>query len=120
MQRPLGPEHRIDVAQALILSVLTCGLYNAYWNYRQFETMNRLMGRHEYDFVKWLLLSLVTCGLYHVYMEYKMGQDLLAVMKANGHETNPNLPLVGLLLSVIALTIVADAVYQHEINKLVA
>lgn len=118
METPLSSEYRIDVAKALVLSIVTCGIYNVYWNYRQFEAMNILLGRREYDFARWLLLSFVTCGLYHVYTEYRMGQDLSAVLKAKGHDSNPNLPFAGLALSLCALTVVADAVYQHEINKL--
>ena len=110
----------MDVATGLVLSIITCGLYNVYWNHRQFEVLNRLLGRREYDFARWLLLSLVTCGLYHVYTEYRMGQDLARILKEQGHDSNPNLAFAGLALSLCALSVVADAVYQHEINKLVA
>lgn len=117
--KPLLSEDRIEVAVGLILSVVTCGLYNIYWNYRQFEALNRLLGREEFKFVQWLLLSIVTCGLFHIYYEYKMGAELYGWLKANGHEANPNLPVIGLCLSIFGLTIIADAVYQHELNKLV-
>lgn len=120
MEIPLASEYRMDVAKCLIFSVISCGIYNVYWNYRQFEAMNLLLGRREYDFPRWLLLSFVTCGLYHVYTEYRMGQDLAAVLKAKGLESNPNLAFAGLALSLCALTVVADAVYQHELNKLAA
>ncbi len=116
--KPLTSEHQIEIATGIILSLITCGLYNIYWNYRQFAAMNALLGREEYKFVPWLLLSLVTCGLYHIYYEYKMGADLFAWLKANGADPNPNLPVLGLVLSCLGLTIIADAVYQHELNKL--
>lgn len=116
---PLTTDHRIEIVVGIILSVLTCGLYNIYWNYRQFAAMNALLGREEYNFVSWLLLSIVTCGLYHVYYEYKMGSDLYEWLKSHGREVSSNLPLIGLLLSCFGLTVVADAVYQHELNKLV-
>jgi len=115
---PLSSEHRIDVATGVILSVVTCGFYNIYWNYRQMQALNTLLGRLEYDFVKWLLLSIVTCGLYHVYYEYRMGSDIQTWLSQNGREEKQNLALIGLLLSVVGLTVLADAVYQHELNKL--
>jgi len=115
----LSSEHKIEIAAGIILSLLTCGLYNIYWNYRQFQAMNELLGREEYNFVSWLLLSIVTCGLYHIYYEYKMGSDLYAWLKDHGHEVSPNLPLIGLALAVFGLTVIADAVYQHELNKLI-
>ena len=120
MRTPLPPACRMDVATSLVLSIITCGIYNVYWNYRQFEALNLLLGRREYDFARWLMLSLVTCGLFHVYTEYRMGQDLAMVLKDMGHDSNPNLAFAGLALSLCALTVVADAVYQHEINKLAA
>jgi len=80
--------------------------------------MNTLLGREEFKFVPWLLLSLVSCGLYHIYYEYKMGAELYEWLKANGRDPNQNLPIMGLVLSCLGLTIIADAVYQHEFNKL--
>ena len=38
-----------DPGMAILLSIITCGLYNIYWNYKQFEAMNKLLGREEYD-----------------------------------------------------------------------
>ena len=117
-QKPLSSEHRHDVALGIILSLITCGIYNIYWNSLQFKTMNALLGREEYNFWKWLLLTLITCGIFHVYYEYKMGSDLQAWLKDHGLEVSPNLALIGLGLSIFGLTVVADAVYQHEINRL--
>lgn len=115
----LSTEHRIDVAVGIILSVVTCGLYNVYWNYRQMQAMNALLGRHEFDFAKWALLTLVTCGIYHVYYEYRMGNELQTWLMQNGRPVNPNLALIGLVLCLCALPVVTDAVYQHELNKLI-
>lgn len=120
LAKPLKQEHHLDIAVGIILSIVTCGLYNIYWNYREFKAMNVLLGREEYNFWSWLILSIVTCGIYHIYYEYKMGSDLYLYMKGKGLEVNPNLPMLALLLSVFGLTIVADAVFQHELNRLVA
>lgn len=116
--KPLSSEHHIEIAMGIVLSLVTCGIYNIYWNYRQFEAMNALLGREEFKFVPWLLLSLVSCGLYHIYYEYKMGAELYGWLKANGRDADQNLPIMGLVLSCLGLTIIADAVYQHEFNKL--
>ena len=118
--KPLTRDCEIGIAQGIILSLITCGLYNLYWNYTQFRAMNQLLGRQEFDFAQWLLLSLVTCGLYHIYYEYKMGTALQQYLSENGYAVNANLGLVGLLLSCVGMTIVADAIYQHELNRLVA
>lgn len=118
--KPLNAEFRHDIALGIILSIFTCGLYNIYWNYKQFQAMNILLGREEYNFWMWLVLSIVTCMIFHVYYEYKMGSDLHAWMASHGYYVNPNLAPIGLVLSFFGLTIVADAIYQHELNRLAA
>ena len=118
--KPLTREDEIAIPLGIVLSVLTCGIYNVYWNYRQFKAMNFLLGREEFNFVLWLLLSLVTCGIFHIYYEYKMGSELQAYMKTQGYQVNSDLGLVGLALSCFGLTVVADAIYQNELNKLCA
>lgn len=115
----LSNEHRIDVAAGIIFSVITCGLYNIYWNYRQMLAMNALLGRHEFDFLKWAVLTVLSCGIYHIYYEYRMGAELQNWLTQNNRPVNQNLAIIGLVLSIFGLTVVADAVYQHELNKLV-
>ena len=117
-EKPLPPEYRVDIAVGIILSLVTCGMYNVYWNYKQMKALNVLLGREEYDFVKWLILSLITCGLYHVYYEYRMGCDLQEWLAKNNPPGSPNLSAMGLVLSLLGFTVIADAVYQHELNKL--
>jgi len=118
MSDTLSSEHRVDIAAGIIFSVITCGLYNIYWNYRQMQAMNALLGRVEYEFWKWALLTVLSCGLYHVYYEYRMGSDLQTWLAQNGRTVSPNLAIIGLILSIFGLTVIADAVYQNELNKL--
>ena len=119
-EKTLSREYEIPIALGIVLSVLTCGLYNIYWNYVQFKAMNELLGRHEYDFVKWAVLTLVTCGIYHIYYEYKMGSDLYAYLRERGHQVNPNVQILGAVFAFLGLTVITDAIYQHELNRLIA
>lgn len=118
--KPLSGDFEINIALGIALSIVTCGFYNIYWNSRQFLAMNKLLGREEYKFWPWLLLSLITCGLYHVYYEYKMGADLQRYLKEHDVEITPNLCLAGMIFAFIGLTVVCDAIYQHELNRLCA
>lgn len=117
--KPLSPEDRIGVAVGIILSLVTCGFYNVYWNYVQFRSLNTLLGREEFEFAKWLILSIITCGLFHLYYEYKMGRELQLWLSEHGYPVSPNLGVLGLVLSCFGLSVVADAVYQHELNRLI-
>jgi hypothetical protein len=116
--KPLHQGHYRDIALSLVFSCLTCGFYAIYWNWRQFDTLNTLLGREEYNFVMWLLLTILTCGLYHVYYQYKMGGQIAEIMTFYGWPAPKNLQMVGLLLSIIGLALIADAIFQSEINKL--
>jgi hypothetical protein len=116
--KPLSSEHRLDVAAGIIFSVISCGIYNVFWNYRQMQALNLLLGREEFSFAKWAILTLVSCGLYHIYYEYRMGVELQNWLTQNGRQVNDNLAMIGLIMSVCGLTVIADAVYQHELNKL--
>ena len=116
--KPLWRELFISIVPGIVFSLLTCGIYNLYWNAQQFKAMNVLMGREEYKFWPWFFFSLLTCGLYHIYYEYKMGTDLKDYFTSKGLAVNDNLPIIGLLLACVGLTIVSDAIYQQELNKL--
>lgn len=116
--RPLPGEYYVGIAVGLILSIVTCGLYNVYWQYKQISAMNVLLGRHEFDFLKWLIFSILTCGLYHVYYEYRMAASLQEWLSARGRPVSPNLALICLVLSCLSLTVIADAIIQHDLNKL--
>jgi hypothetical protein len=102
----------------IILSLVTCGLYLIYWNYCEMKTLNGLLGREEYSFWTWLLLTIVTCGLFHIYYEYRLGVGVVELQGKYGVAQDGNFASICLILSIIGLSIVADALQQHEINKI--
>jgi hypothetical protein len=105
-------EHVKNIALSLILTLVTCGLYNIYWQYQQILTLNDMLKEDKYHFWPWLLLSLVTCGLYHVYHEYRLSED---IAKVCGRE-NRNDGLIAIVLSVFGLSFIVDAIQQSHIN----
>ena len=102
----------------LILTFITCGLYDLYWNAKQMKTFNGLLERDEYSFWHWLLLSALTCGIFHLYYEYRMGVGLVEIQEKFDMRVDKNLPFISLLLSIFGFSIVVDAIQQYEINKL--
>lgn len=109
-------EARRDIVVSIILSLVTCGIYSLYWQYKQMETLNAWLGRDEYNFWMWLLLSIVTCGLYAIYIEYKMAKSITDIQQTEGLTVNTNLPLICLLLALFGLPIVSLAIQQNEID----
>lgn len=111
-------EAQKDIVVSILLCLITCGIYNLFWNAKQMEVVNGLLGREEFSFVKWLLLTLITCGIFHIYYEYLMGEAILELQrKANRHESQ-TLPPISIMLTIFGFSIAVDAIQQHEINKL--
>ena len=97
----------------LLLTLITCGIYNLWVQYQQMKTVNYMLKSDKYQFLPWLLLSFITCGLYHVYHEYRKTEDIcLALGKKDSNE-----PLVNLVLSLLAMPFIADALQQALINR---
>jgi len=106
-------EHIKNIAVCLVLTLVTCGIYNLYWQYQQMLTVNELIQDEKYHFWPWLLLTLVTCGLYHVYHEYRLSEDIARVCRPN----QKNDGLIAIILSVLGLSFVVDAIQQSHINS---
>ena len=116
----LYDEHYCSIAKYLIVTVLTCGLFNLYWNYRQMQACNDLLEEEHFSFGLWLLLTIVTCGLYHIYYQYKMGRSITEIQEELGLHVFEILPLISLVATLFGLSILVDCIHQYEINKIVS
>lgn len=111
--------HALSIPLYLILSLLTCFLFDLYWNYRQMEACNELLGRDEFHFWQWLLLVVITFGLYHFYYQYQMGSAIVEIQDRNGLPTTDGLPILSVIATLFGFGIVADCIHQLEINRIV-
>jgi hypothetical protein len=116
---PPGQEHlqTISIPLYLVFAILTCGLFNLYWNYRQMGACNGLLKRRQFSFWVWLLLSLVTCGIYHFFYQYQMGAAIVEIQRNYDAIVFDKLPLVSLFATIFGLSIVVDCIHQDELNK---
>lgn len=107
----------MSIAVSLILTLVTCGLFGLYWQYKQMQTLNRWLEREEFSFVTWLLLTIITCGLFAIYYEYKMAKGINEVQYDYEFIVNDDVALLCVLLTAIGLGFVSLAIQQGEINK---
>ncbi|OFZ49064.1 MAG: hypothetical protein A2381_15805 [Bdellovibrionales bacterium RIFOXYB1_FULL_37_110] len=106
-------EYVKSIVLDLLFTLLTCGLFNIWIQYRQIVTVNKMLNQEKYHFLLWLIFSIITVGLYHIYHEYIISEDIAKVVgREPGHDG-----IINLLLSVFALSWVADAIQQHHINE---
>lgn len=71
----------------LLLSILTCGIYELYVLHCFAKDMNVLCkgdGKESPNFIKVFLLSIITCGVYGCYWQYMQGQRLYEASEGYG------------------------------------
>ncbi len=120
LQKAKGPKKDCNIqprnlVTAIILSIVTCGIYGIVWFVKLTNEMNELSGNEgDPSGGTCILLTLVTCGIYSVYWAYKMGekQDQMTEKQASNN-------ILYLVLTLVGLGIVAYAMLQDAINKYV-
>ena len=106
-----------SIVLGIIFSLLTCGLYSLYWQYKQMVTLNGWLGRTDYRFWLWFFLSILTCGIFAFYYEYKMAKGINEVQANNGLTVNTDLAVICVLLAIFGIGIASLAIQQSEINN---
>ena len=102
-----------NIVTAIILSIVTCGIYSIYWFVCLTNEINKASGKtSDINGGMAFLLSLLTCGVYTIYWAYKVGEkrDIIA------NENNSSKTLY-LLLAIFAPTLVVYALAQDSLNK---
>ena len=106
-----------SIVLGIIFSLLTCGLYSLYWQYKQMVTLNGWLGRTDYRFWLWFFLSILTCGIFALYYEYKMAKGINEVQANNSLTVNTDLAVICVLLAIFGIGIASLAIQQSEINN---
>lgn len=100
-----------NIAVAIILSFLTCGLYSLYWESQiNEEVITKNPTEFNQDYIIVFLLTLLTCGIYHCYWSYKMGKGLMI----DGASDNS---VLYLFLGLFGFSLISMAIMQGDINK---
>ena len=110
-------EGRRNIVSGILLSIITCGIYSLYWQYKQMDTLNAWLGRDDYSFILWLLLSILTCGIFGLYYEYKMATGINEIQTNRGMYADTSLPIICVLLALFGVGIASIAIQQHHINR---
>lgn len=107
-----------NIAVAIILSIVTCGIYAIYWFIvltddakRHSEDTNMLSGGISF------LLALITCGIYGFYWAYRMGQIIAVAQEKNGVTVRDN-SILYLILQIFNLGIINFALMQNDLNEI--
>jgi len=111
--------HVVSIPLYLILTLLTCGIWNLYWNYRQMVACNEMLGREEFNFLTWFVLVIVTCGIWHIFYQYKMGSCIVEIQEKMNKRVFEGLPILSCIVTLLGWSIIVDIIHQNEINKVI-
>ncbi len=120
-QPPMGgyrvPIKQRNIAVCILLSIITCGIYNIIWTISIVDDLNAAADRRN-DMgggLVWLL-GLVTCGIYTYIWLYTAGEKVGEIRRRNGMTAGSE-GLIYLLLALFGFGIVSYAMIQNELNK---
>lgn len=105
-----------NIALAVILSLVTFGIYGIYWYVKLTDEANHVSNNTAPTGLTAFLLTLVTCGLYGIYWGYQMGKKMYEAGKIRGKDISDNSVLY-LVLSLFGLAIVNYCLIQNDLNK---
>ena len=111
----LGIKER-NVVTAILLSIITCGIYGLIWFASMTDDSNRISDEKTASGGTAILYTILTCGIYSFYWSYKMGRKLYNGGKKYGKDVPDNSTLY-LILCIFGLGIVTDILVQTELNK---
>lgn len=107
-----------SIPMAIILSIITCGIYGIYWMYCLVNDLNTASG-HETDTSGGMviLFSIISCGIYGYYWYYTAGGKVGEIQEYDHRPRDGYLGILYLVLNLIGLGIVSMALIQNELNK---
>ncbi len=112
-----APVQPRSIGLAIVLSIITCGIYSIYWIYMLNEEVSQVAGEDTQPSGGILiLLGLVTCGIYWWYWFFKKGEQVERI-KINNGGTGGSESVLYLVLAIFGLSIVNLALMQDTVNK---
>lgn len=95
---------RKNIVVCILLSLLTCGIYDLFWLVSIANNVNRLdrVGRKKsLGGIMVLILNVLTCGIYQIYWAYKTGERIDNLKNANKIPTSNNTAILYLFMMLL-------------------
>lgn len=105
-----------NIVVAIVLSIVTCGIYGIYWMIKLNDETNALAGEVGATSGGMVFLfTLISCGIYSLFWSYKMGErmDKIKGQAGNSH-------ILFLVLAIFGFGIINYCLLQDTINKTVS
>ena len=112
-----APIYSRSIPIAIILSIVTFGIYGLYWLYSLANDNNTLTHQEQPSGFKVLVLTIITLGFYELYWLYKAGERINEFQLERGIISDNYRSLVYLILGILGWNIIAWAFIQNDLNK---
>lgn len=100
-----------NIAVAIILTVITCGLYGIYWMIKLQDESLIVAKEEGTSGAMTVLLTIVTCGIYGYYWSYKLGERIDKINRKDG-----NGGLIFIILQALGLGVINYCIAQSTLN----
>jgi hypothetical protein len=107
-----------SIGLAIILSIITGGIYVIYWMCVLTNEVGDLSGEKSFTGGKAVLLTIVTCGIYSWFWAYQLGTNVAKAQTKKEVFVKDNSVLY-LILGIFGLSIITCAIAQSDVNSLV-
>ncbi len=87
-----------DPIMVVVLSMVTCGMYNLYWLYMAVEEVNKGLGEERFNFFKELAFSVLTCGIYAIYFYWQFSNAVAELQQRWGVQPGQEGPILFALM----------------------
>ncbi len=107
-----------NLALAIVLTLITCGIYGIYW----FIVLSDDVKEYSNDAEMFsggiaFLLTLVTCGIFGIYWAYKLGKNMERAQQLNNLPAKDN-SILYLILELFGFGIIVWAIVQNDLNEI--
>ncbi len=106
------------IAEVIILSLVTCGIYAMYWIYAMSNDIKTYLDDETINPGLELLLTVVTCGIYGIYWYYKFGKLICTCQEKAGINVEDN-SIIYIILAVFGFSIVNVGLIQNAMNLVI-
>ena len=108
-----------DIVVAVILSIVTCGIYSIFWTIKLVDDVNRVANdQSAYSGgITWLLMF-VTGGIYGWYWYYQAAKKMQYAKQVRNMRTEDNTEILYLVLAIFGFAIVDMCLIQSDLNKM--
>ena len=107
-----------NIVTCIILSFITCGIYNIIWFINLTEDIAFLSEDNNLIGAKAFIFTLLTCGIYAFFWAYNIGKGIQKAQQKRNLSAEDNSTIFVILQLIPIGNIITLCIAQDEINKM--